>query len=105
MEDKEIEFIIVNTPHNLHFGLAKIAKLAGKHVVVEKTFTQKYAEAFELIELAVIKNVVLSVFQNRRWYSDSLTVQSIISSGKLGRLVTFESHFDRYRNFIQENTW
>jgi len=105
LENQEIELIVVNTPDNLHFEQAKKAIVAGKHLVVEKPFTQNYSDAIELIELAKSKKVVLSVFQNRRWDSDFLTVQSVIASGKLGRLVSFESHFDRYRNFIQENTW
>ena len=48
--------------------------------------------------------VVLTVFQNRRWDGDFLTVKEIITAGKLGRLVEFESHFDRYRTTIQR-TW
>lgn len=105
LQDREIELIIVNPPDNLHYEFAKQAINAGKHVVVEKPFTQKYQDALELVDIAKRKKVVLTVFQNRRWDSDFLTVQELLSSGKLGRLVSFESHFDRYRNFIQENTW
>jgi scyllo-inositol 2-dehydrogenase (NADP+) len=105
LNDKEIELVIINTPDYLHYEQAKLAIEAGKHVVVEKPFTQKYEDALELIELAKKKKIVLSVFQNRRWDSDFLTVKNVISGKKLGRLVSFESHFDRYRNFIQEKTW
>jgi scyllo-inositol 2-dehydrogenase (NADP+) len=105
IKDPEIELIVVNTPDNLHFEHAMQAIEAGKHVVVEKPFTQKYEDALVLIAMAKRKNLVLSVFQNRRWDGDFLTVQKVINSKMLGRLVTFESHFDRYRNFIQENTW
>ncbi len=105
LDDKEIELIIVNTPDFLHFEQARKALKAGKHVVVEKPFTQKYEEARELIELAKSKNLVLSAFQNRRWDGDFLTVKKVIRDSMLGRLVSFESHFDRYRNYIQENTW
>jgi scyllo-inositol 2-dehydrogenase (NADP+) len=105
VQDKEIELIIVNTPDKFHYEHAKQAINAGKHLAVEKPFTQNYSDALELIELAKSKKVILSVFQNRRWDSDFLTLQNVISSGKLGKLVSFESHFDRYKNFIQENTW
>jgi predicted dehydrogenase len=105
LQDNDIELIIVNTPDNLHYEQAKQALKAGKHVVVEKPFTQKYEEAVELTEIAKSKKLVLTVFQNRRWDGDFLTVRKIIADKMLGRLVTFESHFDRYRNFIQENTW
>jgi scyllo-inositol 2-dehydrogenase (NADP+) len=105
LEDNDIELVIINTPDFLHFKQARQVLKAGKHVVVEKPFTQKYEEAVELDELAKSLNLVLSVFQNRRWDGDFLTIQKIISDKMLGRLVTFESHFERYRNYIQENSW
>lgn len=105
LEDEEIELVIINTPDFMHYKQAMQAMKAGKHVVAEKPFTQKYEEAVELEEFAKSRNLVLSVFQNRRWDGDFLTIQKIIRDKMLGRLVTFESHFDRYRNFIQENSW
>jgi len=105
LADQEIELIIVNTPDPLHYEQTKRAIQAGKHVVVEKPFTQKFSEATELIELANKSNLVLTVFQNRRWDGDFLTVQKVIRDKMLGRLVSYESRFDRYRNYIQENTW
>lgn len=103
--DDSLELIVVNTPDDTHFRLVKMALESGKHVVVEKPFTLKYHEAFELSELADRKGLVLSVFQNRRWDGDFLTIQKLIRDGLLGRLVSFESHFDRYRNFNQSGTW
>jgi len=103
--DESIELIIVNTPDHTHYDLCKKALEYNKHVVVEKPFTQKYSEAIELIELAEKKNLLLSVFQNRRWDGDFLTVKRIVEEKMLGRLVSYEAHFDRYRNFIQPDTW
>ena len=105
LEDNEIELVIVNTPDATHFEYCKMALNAGKHVIVEKPFTMTSAEAEELIGLAKTRDKVLSVFQNRRWDGDYLTVKKVIKDQLLGRLVSFESHFDRYRNFIQPNTW
>jgi scyllo-inositol 2-dehydrogenase (NADP+) len=105
IHDKDIELIVVNTPDKTHFEYCKAALNAGKHVVVEKPFTIRFQEAAELAELAKKKRRVLSVFQNRRWDGDYLTVKKIIENNWLGRLVSFESHFDRYRNFIQPGTW
>lgn len=105
LNDPAIGLVIVNTPDYLHFDMCKSALLAGKHVVVEKPFTQTVEQANELIALAKRLNLVLTVYQNRRWDGDFLTVRRIIEEGQLGRLVEFESHFDRYRNFIQPNTW
>ncbi len=75
---KEIELVIVNTPDYLHFDHTRLALEAGKHVVVEKPFTQNYEDAICLIELAKSKNLVLSVFQNRRWDGDFLTVKKMV---------------------------
>lgn len=103
LADKEIELIVVNTPDNTHFELAQKALNSGKHVVVEKPFTTVVEEGKKLILLAKKKGLMLSVFQNRRWDGDFLTVQKIISQKLLGRVVEFESHFDRYRNYIQDS--
>ena len=103
LEDPDVELVFVNTPDHLHREMAGRAITAGKHVVVEKPFTLRADHASELITMAREQDVVLTVFQNRRWDGDFLTVKEIIQSGKLGRLVDFESHFDRYRNLIQES--
>lgn len=105
LNDPEIQLVIVNTPDYMHFDMCLQALNAGKHVVVEKPFTQTIEQANELIALAKEKNLVLTVYQNRRWDGDFLTVKKILDEKLLGRLVEFESHFDRYRNFIQTNTW
>jgi len=105
IKDDQLELIIVNTPDATHFEYCKSALEAGKHVVVEKPFTMTSVEAEKLISLSKKRNRLLSVFQNRRWDGDYLTVKNIIKNQLLGRLVSFESHFDRYRNFIQPNTW
>jgi scyllo-inositol 2-dehydrogenase (NADP+) len=105
ISDEEIELIVVNTPDRFHFEQCLAALEAGKNVVVEKPFTQEFSQAEVLINLAKQKGLVLSVFQNRRWDGDFMTVKKVLDEGLLGRLVSFESHFDRYRNFIQKNTW
>jgi predicted dehydrogenase len=105
IRDNSIDLVVVNTPDPLHFEMAKQALHAGKHVIVEKPFVLNSDEGQELIELAARRNRLLSVFQNRRWDGDFLTVRKILDEGVLGRLVEYEAHFDRYRNFIQENTW
>jgi scyllo-inositol 2-dehydrogenase (NADP+) len=105
LRDRQIDLVVVNTPDNLHHDMVLKAIKAGKHVVVEKPFTLTVAEADDLIDKAKQAGVLVSVFQNRRWDSDFLTVEKILEEKWLGRLVEYEAHFDRYRNFIQENTW
>jgi predicted dehydrogenase len=105
LADPHIDLIIVNTPNGLHYQQARQALEAGKHVVVEKPFTVHSQEAQTLIEIARQKNLVLSVFQNRRWDGDFLTVQEVVKSHILGTLVECEAHYDRFRNYIEADTW
>ncbi|QGY46224.1 oxidoreductase [Maribellus comscasis] len=105
VNNSAVELVIVNTPDYLHFEMAKQVINAGKHLVVEKPVAQKSAEAAELVQLAKEKGVVFSVYQNRRLDGDFLTVKKILEQGNLGRLVEFESHFDRYRTYITPDTW
>jgi len=105
LSDDSIELVIVNTPDRFHFQMAREALQAGKHVVLEKPFLLDSREGDELIRIAEDQKRLLSVFQNRRWDGDFLTVKEILHKGLLGRLVEYEAHFDRYRNFIQQHTW
>jgi scyllo-inositol 2-dehydrogenase (NADP+) len=93
----EIELVVIPTPNDTHFPLAAQALAAGKHVVVDKPFTLTAHEAQELIAMARRHDRLLSVFHNRRWDSDFLTLQSVLREGALGRVTHLESHFDRYR--------
>ena len=101
MARADVDLIVVPTPNDTHFPLARDALLAGKHVVVDKPFTLTQAEATTLTALAAERGRVLSVFHNRRWDGDFLTVRELIASGKLGRIVHFESHFDRFRPLVR----
>ncbi len=103
LRDREIELVVVNTPDHLHHEMTMRALKTGKHVVVEKPFTLTTEQADEIIELATRKGLMVSVFQNRRWDGDFLTVKKVINSGSLGKLVSFESHFDRFRNYVQDS--
>ena len=93
----DIDLVVIPTPNQTHYPLASAALAAGKHVVVDKPFTVTLADARRLAEEAGAAGRVLSVFHNRRWDADFLTLKAVIASGELGRIVHFESHFDRYR--------
>jgi scyllo-inositol 2-dehydrogenase (NADP+) len=105
LNDDAISLIIVNTPDQTHYEFAKQALKAGKHVVVEKPFTQDSRQAGELIALANQRGKMLTVFQNRRWDGDFLTLRQIVETHALGRIVEYEARWDRYRNYIQSDTW
>ena len=105
LNDDQIEMIVVNTPDHTHFEYACRALAADKHVIVEKPFTQTVEQGTKLLNLAEKKNKTLSVFQNRRWDGDFMTVRKILENEWIGRLVEFEANYMRYRNYIQPDTW
>ena len=105
LSDPVINLIVVNTPDTFHYEMCHQALEAGKNVVVEKPFTQSVSKAEELINLAKTKGLILTVFQSRRLEGDFITIQKILKEKLLGRLTEFESHFDRYRTYIAQNTW
>ena len=98
----DIDLIVIPTPNDTHFSIAKAALTAGKHVVVDKPFTVTLSEGKLLRKLADDKERLLSVFHNRRWDSDFLTIKALLKAGTLGRLVNVESRFDRFRPEVRD---
>ena len=103
--DPKINLIFVCTPNDSHFDYAIKALQAGKNVVIEKPFANTVREAELLIEEAEKRNLVLTAYQNRRWDADFLTVQKVLASGELGKIIEFESHYDRFRLEVLSDTW
>lgn len=101
-DDPTLDLIVIPTPNDTHFPLAKAALNAGKHVVVDKPFTVTLAQARELEALATEKGLLLSVFHNRRWDSDFLTLKKLLAAGTLGEVSYVESHFDRFRPQVRQ---
>lgn len=93
----ELDLVVVATPNSTHVPLALRAIEAGVPVVVDKPFAPTVAEAERVVAAAMDGGVGLTVFQNRRWDSDFLTVRKVIDSGRLGNIVRFESRYDRWR--------
>jgi scyllo-inositol 2-dehydrogenase (NADP+) len=105
LEDKSIQLVVVATPNASHLPIARQCLLADRDVVIDKPFALSSAEAAELIQLARARGRLLSVFQNRRWDGDFLTVRKLLDEDRLGRLVMFESHYDRYRRLPRLHAW
>jgi len=101
--DPSIDVVLVNTPDHTHYDYTRRSLEAGKHVVVEKPFVLDVKEGEELIALAKQKGKVLTVYQSRRWEGDFLTIRKIVEQQLLGRLVEYQAHFDRFRNFIRDS--
>src|SRR5947209_10653645 len=97
-----IDLLVIASPNESHYPLAAAALHAGKHVVVDKPFTVKLAEARSLVQLAEDKGRLLSVFHNRRWDSEVLAAKAIMESGLLGEISHFETHIDRFRPNVRQ---
>lgn len=97
LADASIRLVVVGTPSFSHVEVAEECLRADRDVVIDKPFALTSDEAGRLIRLARERKRLLTAYQNRRWDGDFKTIEKILVSGMLGRLVTFESHFDRFR--------
>ncbi|MEU0333146.1 Gfo/Idh/MocA family oxidoreductase [Streptomyces sp. NPDC006193] len=93
----ELDLIVVASPNRTHVPLATAALEAGLPVVVDKPVAGTAAEARGLAALADERGLLLSVFQNRRWDNDFLTLRRLLADGELGDAWRFESRFERWR--------
>lgn len=97
LADPEIDLVVITSIPSSHYELVKASLDAGKHVICEKPFVETAKEAMQLAEKAEAKGKLLSVYQNRRWDADFITLKSLLVDGSLGRFAELESHFDRHR--------
>ncbi len=103
--DTTIDLVSICSPNETHFEYAKRALQSGKDVMVEKPFTATTKEALELISLAKKQHKILTIFQNRRWDSDFLTVKKLIEENRLGEILNFEIHFNRFKPALNIKKW
>jgi predicted dehydrogenase len=92
----EVDLVVLGTPPATHYPLAKAALEAGLDVVVDKPFAVTSGQGQELVALAEELGRVLTVFQNRRWDGDFLTLHKLLSADGLGKVHRFESRFERW---------
>ena len=102
LDDQAIDLVVITTPSGLHYEMAKQSLMAGKHVILEKPMVVETQEAEDLIKIAEEKNLLLSVYHNRRWDNDYLTVKKLVSEGVLGEINTYQVHFDRFRPEVRD---
>ncbi|MFG1670680.1 Gfo/Idh/MocA family oxidoreductase [Streptomyces sp. Y7] len=93
----DLDLLVIASPNKTHVPLATAALEAGLPVVVDKPIAGTAAEARELAALAEERGLLLSVFQNRRWDNDFLTLRHLLAEGELGDVWRFESRFERWR--------
>ncbi|WGE42391.1 Gfo/Idh/MocA family oxidoreductase [Actinobacillus equuli] len=101
----EVDLVVITTPNQTHYEMVKSALLAGKHVLVEKPLVASAAEALELEQLAKQQNVVLYVYQNRRWDSHIATAKEVLAKNLVGEVVDCEIRFDRYAKGKNVKVW
>ncbi len=105
LADIGIQLVVIATPSYSHYELAKQCLREQRHVIVDKPFTLKSEEAAELIRMARERKRLLTVYQERRWDGDFKTVRQVIAAGELGRLMSYESHYDRFRAQPRRDVW
>lgn len=102
LADPAIDLVVIATPNDSHAPLAHAAITAGKAVVVDKPLALTLEDARRIAAHAAGKGTLLSVFHNRRWDGDFLTIQSALQQGLIGKVAHFESHFDRFRPQVRD---
>jgi scyllo-inositol 2-dehydrogenase (NADP+) len=100
-----IRLIVIASPNETHYPFARQCLEAGRDVVVDKPFTTTLKEAVELVELARRSGRFLSVYQNRRYDGDFQAIVKVVAAGTLGRIVRFETTYDRFRPQLRPNAW
>jgi len=101
-DDPAIDAVVIATPNDLHAPLALAALDAGKHVLVDKPFALDASEAQRILDAAEASARVATVFQNRRFDADFLTLGALLQAGTLGAIAECHSHFDRFRPQVRD---
>lgn len=99
------DLVVVAAPTGAHVAIAKAAVDAGLPVVVEKPLAAGAPDARRLVRHAEERGVVLVPFLNRRWDSDHLTLAGLLAEGRLGRVLQYESRFERWRPTPSRDAW
>jgi predicted dehydrogenase len=99
------QLMVVATPNSSHVEIAEAAIDHRVPVVVDKPLAVTAADAKALVERAASSGVMLTVFQNRRWDTDQLTLRKLIAEGALGEITRYESRIERWRPQLDETKW
>ena len=102
---KEIRLVVIATPNDSHYPIARQCLAAGRDVLVDKPFATTLEEAIALVEFAKQQGRLLTVYQNRRYDGDFQAIVQLVGSGALGRIVRFESNYDRFRPQLRAGAW
>src|ERR1700720_182719 len=101
----EIRLVVIATPNETHYPFARRCLAEGRDVVVDKPFTATLEEAVSLVQFAKDANRLLTVYQNRRYDGDFQAIRQLVEAGTLGRIVRFETSYDRFRPQLKPGAW
>ena len=102
---REIRLVVIATPNDTHYSLSRQCLEAGRDVVVDKPFTTTPKEARLLVDFAEKNGRLITVYQNRRYDGDFQAIRKLVAEGTLGRIVRFETNYDRYRPRLKPRAW
>src|ERR1700686_425396 len=105
LDIREVRLVVIATPNESHAPIARQCLEAGRDVVVDKPFATTLKEAAELVELARKCGRLITVYQNRRYDGDFQALRQIVVDGALGRIVRFETNYDRFRPDLKPGAW
>jgi scyllo-inositol 2-dehydrogenase (NADP+) len=105
LDVRDIRLVVIATPNETHAPIARQCLEAGRDVVVDKPFATTWKEAAELVELARKCGRLITVYQNRRYDGDFQAIRQIVAEGMLGRIVRFETNYDRFRPDLKPGAW
>jgi scyllo-inositol 2-dehydrogenase (NADP+) len=103
--DEDLDLIVIASTNDVHSEHAQISISAGIATVVDKPMGRDYYETLALFDHAEMHNVPVTVFFNRLWDSDSLTIKKVITEGAIGRIFRADSRFERFRPELNPSAW
>jgi scyllo-inositol 2-dehydrogenase (NADP+) len=105
LDIRDLRLVVIATPNETHAPIARQCLEAGRDVVVDKPFATTLKEAEGLVELAKKRGTLITVYQNRRYDGDFQAIRQIVADGTLGRIVRFETNYDRFRPDLKPGAW
>ncbi|VTR78021.1 Gfo/Idh/MocA family protein [Cellulomonas hominis] len=100
----DLDVVVIASPTGRHAEHVRLALAAGVAVVVDKPLATTADEAAELARAGAEAGGRLTVFQNRRWDPEQLTLRALLDAGELGRVHRFERRWERFRP-VPQNRW
>jgi predicted dehydrogenase len=101
----DVRLIVIATPNDTHHSLAKQCLAANRDLVIDKPFATTLEEAADLVDFARQQGRLLTVYQNRRYDGDFQSTQQLVKDRTLGRIVHFETNYDRFRPEFRPTAW